>query len=69
MSSSREYLHIPAEMDTPAQSEKLRRDALLLKDKFETERLFHSFPRFDEDPKVFEGLKIYWKEPKDSEEG
>ncbi|KAK3722959.1 hypothetical protein LTR37_002104 [Vermiconidia calcicola] len=65
----REYLQIPAEMATPPQSDKLCRVASRLKDDFEVQRLFYKFPRFDEDPKVFEGLNIYWKEPRELEEG
>lgn len=44
------------------------RDVVALFTKFHNERASYYFPRFEEDQNIFEGLKVYWKEPKDEDE-
>ncbi|KAK5135592.1 hypothetical protein LTR08_005072 [Meristemomyces frigidus] len=38
-------------------------------EQFVRSRRSYKFPRFEEDPNVFEGLTIFWKEAQDDEEG
>ena len=44
------------------------RDELPLLEKFNDNHTHYKFPRFDEDPNVFEGLLIYWKDPREQDD-